>query len=399
LSGLDADPVWEDGDWSPLPEAAGPLRADVCVVGLGGSGLACVHELLDAGVAVIGVDAGPVAGGAAGRNGGFLLAGCYDFYHDAVRRYGRDATRAIYALTLEQIDRIAAETPEAVRRTGSLRLAADAAEMEDCRAQFAAMRADGLPVEEFEGPEGAGLLIPTDASFNPLQRARLLARRALDRGARLFEHSPAHQISAGRVVTPSAAISCGAVVVAVDGGLSRVLPELSARVRVARLQMLATEPTSEIRIPRPVYARYGFDYWQQLADGRIALGGFRDTEEDAEWTESTTPSASIQARLERQLRDRLHVRARITHRWAASVGFSDDGLPVLEEVRPGVWAAGGYSGTGNVIGALSGRAMARLITDRDDALARPFGVARAAVSLSGVPRDASSSVPTERSRT
>jgi len=29
-------------------------------------------------------------------------------------------------------------------------------------------------------------------------------------------------------------------------------------------------------------------------------------------------------------------------------------------VRPGVWAAGGYSGTGNVIGALCGRAAARL---------------------------------------
>lgn len=399
MSGHDAAPVWEDDDWAPLPEAAGPLRADVCVVGLGGSGLACVHELLDAGVGVVGVDAGPVAGGAAGRNGGFLLAGCYDFYHDAVARYGRDAARAIYALTLEQIGRIASETPSAVRRTGSVRLAEDAAELVDCRAQLAAMRADGLPVEEFEGPEGSGLLIPSDASFNPLQRARVLARRALDRGARLFERSPAQEISGGRVVTPSAAISCGAVVVAVDGGLSRVLPELAGRVRIARLQMLATEPTSEIHIPRPVYARYGFDYWQQLADGRIALGGFRDTEEDAEWTESTAPSASIQARLERQLRDRLRVRARITHRWAASVGFSDDGLPVLEEVRPGVWAAGGYSGTGNVIGALCGRAMARMITDRDDVLARPFRAARQALNPSSVPRAASSSAPTERSRT
>jgi len=54
------------------------------------------------------------------------------------------------------------------------------------------------------------------------------------------------------------------------------------------------------------------------------------------------------------------VRAPITHRWAATVSYSATGLPVLEEVRPGVVATGAYSGTGNVVGALCGRAAARL---------------------------------------
>ncbi|HEX2780127.1 MAG TPA: FAD-binding oxidoreductase, partial [Gemmatimonadaceae bacterium] len=52
----------------------------------------------------------------------------------------------------------------------------------------------------------------------------------------------------------------------------------------------------------------------------------------------------------------------ITHRWAAPVSYSTDGMPVVEEVRPGVWAAGAYSGTGNVVGALCGRAVAQLVT-------------------------------------
>jgi len=33
---------------------------------------------------------------------------------------------------------------------------------------------------------------------------------------------------------------------------------------------------------------------------------------------------------------------------------------VLEEVRDRVWAVGGYCGTGNIVGALSARAAARL---------------------------------------
>lgn len=354
-------PVWDDHPGLDLPRLETTVEADVCVVGLGGSGLACVHELLDLGVRVVGIDAGPVAGGAAGRNGGFLLAGTYHFYHDAVERYGRERALRIYRLTMEGIDRMAAETPEAVRRVGSLRVASSPEEEDDCRAQLDAMRADELPAVPYEGPEGRGLRIPTDGAFNPLLRCRLLARRALARGARLFERSPALSISGTGVETDRGGIRCGSVVVAVDGKLEAVLPELAGRVRTARLQMLATAPTDEVRVPRPVYARWGFEYWQQLPDGRIALGGFRDRAEAEEWTDAAEPSARVQTLLDEFLREGIGVRAPVTHRWAASVGFTPDGLPVLEEVRPGVIAAGGYSGTGNVIGMLCGRAAAQIV--------------------------------------
>lgn len=363
-------PVWEDGRWQPLPPLASDLTVDACVVGLGGSGLACIHELLDAGARVAGVDAGLVASGAAGRNGGFLLAGCYDFYHDAVSRYGRGRALAIYRATLEQIDRIAAETPAAVRRTGSIRLATSAEERADCEAQLAAMMADDLPVERYSGPEGEGLQIPTDAAFDPLLRARTLALAAIARGALLHGSTPAQSIEKRCVTTPGGRIKCSAVIVAVDGAMPRVMPELRPHVRTARLQMLATEPDRGVRIPCPVYARYGLEYWQQLPDGRVALGGFRDLGGDAEWTESTEVTPVIQAALERHLREVVGVQAPVTRRWAASVGYTTDGLPVLAEVRPDVWAVGGYSGTGNVLGALCGRAAARLALGDDAPFAR-----------------------------
>ena len=76
--------------------------------------------------------------------------------------------------------------------------------------------------------------------------------------------------------TDAGAVECGAVVVAVDGRLERIFPALAPRVRTARLQMLATAPAPEVSFPRPVYWRQGFEYWQQLPNRRIALGGFRD---------------------------------------------------------------------------------------------------------------------------
>jgi gamma-glutamylputrescine oxidase len=372
--------VWDSPGWTPLSPLHDDIATDACVIGMGGSGLACVHELLDLGKRVIAIDAGSVAGAAAGSNGGFLLAGCYHFHHDAVTHYGRDRAARIYRLTLEQIDRIIAETPAAVRRVGSLRTAQSNDELDDCAAQLHAMREDGLDAEPYDGLEGKGLLFPHDCAFDPLLRCRLLALHALQRGARLFEDTPALHIEPGSVTTPHARVRCDLVFVATDGGLLRIFPQLTGRVRIARLQMLATAPTDEVRLPRPVYARWGFEYWQQLPDTRIALGGFRDQGGDEEWTASTEPSARVQHLLEAHLRDQLGVRAPITHRWAASVGFTDNGLPILDEVQRDVWAFGGYSGTGNVIGALCGRGAARLAVRADPRLAAAFAPPSSATS-------------------
>lgn len=354
-------PVWTVGV-PPLGLAplVGTVDADACVVGLGGSGLSCIGELHRLGARVVGIDAATVGGGAAGRNGGFLLAGIAAFHHEAADSHGRERAVRAWRLTLEELERIAAETPDAVRRTGTLRIAIDDEELADCQAQLAVMREDRLPVEWYEGWEGRGLIFPRDGSFQPLLRCRQLATRAIAAGARLFEQTRAVEISGDGVVTAAGRVRAPITIVAVDGGLERVIPELAGRVRTVRLQMIGTAPATDVHYERPVYSRYGLDYWQQLADGRIALGGFRDVGGDEEWTHDARPSEAVQQALEQCLRERVRTRAPITHRWAASVSYTPDGLPVVEEVRPGVWATGAYNGTGNVVGALCGRAAAQL---------------------------------------
>ena len=334
--------------------------ADLCVVGLGGSGLTAVRAALEQGRSVVGIDAGPVGGAAAGRNAGFLLAGMAPFHHDLAAAVGEERATGLYRLTQLEIARIAVQTPDDVRVTGSLRIAASDEEMADCRRQFDVMRRHGLPVEEYDGPEGRGLAFTGDGVVQPLSRCRKLAERAQSDGATLFEDSPALEISGNRVVTPSGRVECGAVVVAVDGRLEEVLPELAGEVRTARAQVVATEPLPEVRFDRPVYTRWGYDYYQQLPDRRVVLGGFRDRALDAEWTTEAEPTDEVQAHLEVFLRRELGIGAPISHRWAGLIAFTPDKLPILQEARPGVWACGAYSGTGNVVGAICGRLAAQL---------------------------------------
>lgn len=353
--------VWNDHQWSSLPSLEHDHSTEVCVVGLGGSGLSCLQELTRLGVSTIGIEARQVAAGAAGCNGGFWLAGNAKFYHQTVQQHGRAWAAAFYEATLSQMQQMLHETPQAIRPVGSLRIAMSPQEWLDCQQQQQAMNQDGFAAEPYEGNEGRGLLFPQDGAFNPLQRCRTMALGLQSQGVPLYENTPALAVTGGLVQTPNATIKAKAVVVAVDGGLERLLPQLRGVVRTARLQMLATAPTWEVQLPRPVYARYGYEYWQQLPSGQLALGGYRDAGGEGEWTFDGQPSRLVQQHLEGFLRQHLQVKAPITHRWAATVGYTDNGVPVLQEIEPGLWAIGAYSGTGNVVGAMYGRAVAQRI--------------------------------------
>ncbi|HEY4301787.1 MAG TPA: FAD-binding oxidoreductase [Candidatus Didemnitutus sp.] len=355
-------PIWEDAPGPVLPRLQGTQRADVVVVGLGGSGLSALEELRRRGIEAVGLDAGTVGGGAAGRNGGFVLAGLAKFFDETVGQCGPVLATAMYRATVDEIARWAGEWPELVRVTGSLRIAADADEEAQCHRHLTALEKAGLPGSAYRGPEGTGLLLPTDGVTQPLQRVRALAGRLRRDGVRLYENSPVRRLLAGQVITDEGTILCDSVIVAVDGRLEAIFPELTGRVRTARLQMLATAPAPEVHFFRPVYWRHGYEYWQQRPDGCLALGGFRDHALEQEWTSAAEPTELIQGLLERFLREKLGVRAAVTHRWAASVGYTPDGLPVLDEVRPRIWAVGGYNGTGNIVGALSARAAATIVS-------------------------------------
>lgn len=346
-------PAWFDLEAPPevATAAVPPDRADVVVVGLGASGLAACGRLARRGAAVVGIDAVGIAGGAAGANGGFLLAGLAMFHHDAVAALGRDRARAAYAWTRDLLDR-EVDREATARRTGSLRLAADDDEVADVAAQLAALRADGFPAEAWDGPEGHGLLVPDDAVVHPVARARRLARSAAEAGATLVAPARVSTVGpAGVQVDGVGQVAARAVVVAVDGGLEQLVPDLAAArgVRTARLQMLATAPTAGLRRARPEYRRWGYDYVQQLPSGEVLLGGGRDVGGDVEWDAPAAPTPEVQAHLDAEL-GRLGVTAPVTHRWAARAAFTDDLLPVATTVDGAVHVVGGYSGHGNLLG-------------------------------------------------
>src|SRR5215210_2325834 len=121
-------PFWLDAPDEPRPALAGDVEVEACVIGGGVGGLSCARRLAQHGIETLLLEAGTVAGGASGRNGGFLIAGVGPFYNDIRERLGRERAQAIYERTLHaqrDIYELAEElgAGDSLRRVGLLRLA------------------------------------------------------------------------------------------------------------------------------------------------------------------------------------------------------------------------------------------------------------------------------------
>jgi gamma-glutamylputrescine oxidase len=346
---------------------------EVEIVGAGITGISAALTLAASGRRVRVHDARHVAGGASGRNGGFALRGGAMPYNRARERLGAEFAAEYWRLTEQHLARLAGLAGDALRRTGSLRLAGDDAERAELRDEFEALGEDGFEAEWRTDLVGgrfpAAIFHPDDAATQPARLVRRLAQHAADAGVEIVENHRVESIDE---------LGAEQVLVATDGYPSGLLGELEGLIVPTRGQVLATEPIRERLFDCPHYSRHGFDYWQQTQDGRIIAGGFRDIALDSEFTadEATTPM--IQAALELFVANLVGRPLEVAHRWAGIFGMVLDLLPVVGRVPESerAWVAGGYSGHGNVLGFLCGDLIARAMLGEPQPLLAVFDPGR-----------------------
>jgi glycine/D-amino acid oxidase-like deaminating enzyme len=367
---------WLSEPREPLPVARLDSQADVAVVGGGVAGCACALTLAEAGLKVRLYEAREIAGGASGRNGGFALRGGSAPYPVLAESIGADATAALWRWTEAELRELGALAGDALRPTGSLRLAVDEEERDELREEYEALVAAGFAAEWREdlpaplaGRYPAALFHPPDAVLQPARLVRSLARRAAEAGVEIRENTRISSVDEALAAT---------VVVATDGYPSGLLGELEGLIVPTRGQVIATEPIDEMLFEIPHYGRHGFDYWHQRLDGRIVAGGFRDVSLDTEFTADEVTTPVVQSALERFVEEHVGRPLRIDYRWAGIFGMVFDFLPVVGRV-PGderLWVAGGYSGHGNVLGFACGRLVARAVLGHRDPLLEHFESSR-----------------------
>ena len=379
---MSTTPIWDDAGVARA-RLTRPIETDVCVIGAGVAGLSTAWHLARRGIGCTVVEMTAVAGGASGRNGGFLVPGAALGHAEARARYGERIARRTMQATREALATIRELHAEAgiadeLVESGSLRVSWIEGEVEEMRAEHAAQAADGFRSEWLDEqdlpalvrrPGRVGLLEPDAATTHPARWIRAFAGLCERAGVSIFEGTAvAEPLADTSFAAGDGQVRAERVVVASDGALAQLVPSLAPLLRTKRLHIVGTEPAPPGTIPIPMGYRGGYEYVQQRPDGRIVIGGFSDhdgPEGASSFTTSESANPAVHALIERHLRDDLGVTAAVTHRWTGLVGYSHDWRPVAGAV-PGsdrLYAAGGYNGSGALNGFVAGRIVAELIAD------------------------------------
>src|SRR4029077_12471058 len=87
-----------------IPVLELPASVDVAIIGGGFTGLSAARTLAKCGARAAVLESENVGWGASCRNGGMVLSGLKLGTATLIARYGREATRRMYAASLESID-------------------------------------------------------------------------------------------------------------------------------------------------------------------------------------------------------------------------------------------------------------------------------------------------------
>lgn len=401
----------------PLAEAA-PASCDVTVIGAGICGISAALHLERRGLRVCVLDRAGVAGGASGRNAGFLMRGCADNYSVACEQYGRERAASLWRLTEATLAGLRAEGIDdlpSVQRVPSCLLAFDETERDELRRSAAMLVEDGFEARWIEGGSAdapdddawrrgeplGGLVNPNDGAANSVDALHYLAGRVRGPIVRADVVDIGENSRGAWVGTSAGRVSCERVMLCANAYAPLVAPALRGVVAARRGQMLALRPRSggadaPPRLSMSYYANRGYEYFRQpmragaSTDGTIVVGGWRKRFAETEVGYEDTTTEGVQRGLEGFISRTLRLDLadfEITDRWSGVMGFTGDGLPKIGPVAPGaggngagapapggrVWFVGGFTGHGMSMGYETARLAVGAMLDGG---ANPFALGR-----------------------
>ncbi|MCB0419547.1 MAG: FAD-binding oxidoreductase [Bdellovibrionales bacterium] len=363
---------------------------DMVVIGGGISGLSAAYWLKkeDPSLKIALLEKGEIASGATGRNAGFITCGSVEHFNRLVERWGESRAKEIWMFSETNLELLKSELFAQLssedlgelgfEEKGSFSLASTDSEFAELKKTAELMAHQGIEVETLSSTEveqrvggvqfSGGIKYIRDASIHPVKLCHLL------QNATPIDYFPHHEVSFieaegdhRRVRTNKQDFMADVVVLAGNGYLPLLDSFFADKVFPTRGQILAIEPVPSF-MEGPCYANFVLDYFRQLPNGVMLIGGFRQLEKVTEVGYSDHTTDVIQQALYEFLQTHIPQLSgkKVTHRWAGIMGFSVDGQPFVgaKADDPQIFYLGGFTAHGLGLAFHSGKCLTDLMFGR-----------------------------------
>ncbi|MCG8492219.1 MAG: FAD-binding oxidoreductase [Sneathiellales bacterium] len=358
------------GEPLSCPPLMEDIRADVCIIGAGFTGLGVALELLERGFTIVVLEAKTIGFGASGRSGGQIASGYSNGMIETEKKLGPALARRLWDFSelskeilyarLEN-HQIACDLGKgelyATPRKSHERWLLD--EKEHCESKYEYGGYKWIETEQLRsllaGQRYRSALYDQEGGhLQPLKYTHGLAKAVLQKGGRIFEHSAALDIEQGssvRIRTEKANIIADSVVLAGNAYLSEF--DLGQRKRFIPVQssILATEPMEQDRAAEIMKTTacicdtyHDLDYFKMTPDHRLVYGG-----QDLSFGRKEPQDNQIRRNMLKtfpMLQD-----LKIDYFWNGKIAANPLRLPDVGRVGSNIYYIQGYSGQGVTLSA------------------------------------------------
>ncbi|WP_282154196.1 NAD(P)/FAD-dependent oxidoreductase [Ruegeria atlantica] len=363
-----------------FPALSGDVKADVCIVGGGYTGLSAALHLAEAGFDVVLLEAHRVGFGASGRNGGQLGSAQRMDQEDLERLVGDDDAAKLWDLAEDAKELvkllIAKHQIDCDLKPGVAVLGLSNGEQQELH-DHAAHLSDRYGYDQMEVlDEGAGQALCPSPSYrggyldmgaahlHPLNFALGLAQAAAKAGVRIFESTEVlgvEETTPAVVKSAQGNVTADHVILACNGYLGDLNRKVATKVMPINNFIAATEPlgadTARVLTKDVAVAdtKFVVNYFRLSADGRLLFGG-------GESYGYRFPS-DIAATVRKPMTEIFpHLRdVNIDYAWGGTLAITMRRMPYLARIAPNILSASGYSGHGVGTATHAGQLMALAI--------------------------------------
>jgi gamma-glutamylputrescine oxidase len=386
----------------PPPHAPlrGEIRADVCIVGGGISGLSAALHLVERGFTVALLEAKHLGFGGSGRSGGQSIFGYASGQEKLEQLVGAGDARLMWDIALEglrlQRDLIARHAIACDYVAGHMHVGVKARHDAELRAEVETLREkyDYRSVRFVEHEE-LRTIVPSDryttgiydsnsGHLHPYKYTLGLGAAAARAGVSIFENSwvtklevAAHATADNLAHTSAGTVRSRHLLIAGNALLGALVPALARKLMAVGTYIAATEVLGEERARALITnnaavadINWVLDYFRRSADHRLLFGG-RVSYSGVDPFDS---ARVLEARIKRVF---PALDARIEYAWGGYVDITPNRAPHFGRLAPNVYFLQGFSGHGMALSGIAGKLVAEAIAgsaERFDVFARiPHG--------------------------